>query len=108
MLATLLLFGAFLGILLSPLWLLLQLRALRHWHGWWRMVAVIPAAAVAGHAAFILARVLHDPTSHDLWPFELGMTLGAALVIISVVTMARKGRGRAARSSMRRRNLRQP
>ena len=90
MLATILLFGAFLGILLSPLWLLLQIRALREWRGAWRIVAVVPALAVAGHASFILARVLHDPTSHDLWPFELGMTLAAALAIVAMATAIRR------------------
>lgn len=90
MLATILLFGAFLGILLSPLWLLLQIRALRGWRGTWRIVAVVPAAAVTGHASFVLARVLHDPTSHDLWPFELGMTLAAALIVISLATAVRR------------------
>lgn len=90
MLATTLLFGAFLGILLSPLWLFLQIRALRAWRGWWRMVAAVPAIAVTGHASFILARVLHDPTSHDLWPFELGMTLAAALVFIALASALRR------------------
>lgn len=93
--ATLLLFAAFGGVLLSPLWLLLELRALRDWRGGWRVVALIPAAAVAGHASFILARVLHDPTAHDLWPFELGMTLAVSLVLIAIATHLQRRQGRA-------------
>lgn len=90
MLATLLLFGAFIGMVLSPLWLLLEIRALRHWRDTWRIAAVIPGAAVVGHGSFILARVLEVPTSHDAWPLELGMTLAAALVVIAAMTAVRR------------------
>lgn len=90
MLASILLFGAFAGMLLSPLWLLLEIRALRRWRGTWRMAAVVPAAAVVGHGSFVLARVLEVPTSHDAWPLELGMTLAAALVVIAAMTALRR------------------
>ncbi len=50
-----------------------------------RMVALLPLLALA----FVLVRILvdtqADPTSHNLWPFEVGMWSFLSLVFLSVL-----------------------
>lgn len=82
------------GVLLSPLWLLLQLRALRDWRGGWRLLAAVPAAAVAAHLLVIAAAVARDRTSHNLWPFELGMSVVPATALLGALALLRRRAGR--------------
>ncbi|MFN3310460.1 MAG: hypothetical protein ACK40R_02005 [Thermomonas sp.] len=67
-----------------PLW------ALWRWRGGWRWLAAVPAAAVA----FVLLRIVldtaRDPTSHNLWPFELVMVAGASLVAMLALALVRR------------------
>lgn len=50
-----------------PLW------GLWRWRGGWRMGAAIPAAVMAFVVLRILLGTAIDPTSHNLWPFEIVM-----------------------------------
>ena len=67
------LFGGFmllmlaLGILgiLAPAW------GLWHWRGGWRLAAAVPAALMAFVVLHIVAGTSIEPTSHNLWPFEV-------------------------------------
>lgn len=43
------------------------------WHGAWRMLAAVPAAAMAFVVLRIFIDTARDPTSHNLWPFEIVM-----------------------------------
>jgi hypothetical protein len=60
------------------------------WQGGWRVAAAVPAAVVS----FVILRILfdtaRDPTSHNLWPFEVLMFSAAALVAIGALKVARR------------------
>ena len=49
----------------------LPLAALRHWHGGWRLGAMLPLCALLAWAALILLSKALDADSHRLWPFEI-------------------------------------
>lgn len=67
-----------------PLW------SVRKWRGGWKIAAAVPAAVVAFVALRIIFDTARDPTSHNLWPFEI-ITFGAiALAIIGVLALARR------------------
>jgi hypothetical protein len=81
------LFGGFmllmlaLGVLgfLAPAW------GLWRWRGGWRLAAAIPALLMAFVVLRIVAGTSIDPTSHNLWPFEVfsagALSAGAMLVL---------------------------
>jgi hypothetical protein len=63
----------------APVWALLR------WQGAWRIAAMLPA----GLMAFVVLRLLldtsRDPTSHNLWPFEMLMFgAGSAAAMLSL------------------------
>lgn len=62
MLAMLGLLGTGLG---APVW------GMWKWRGGWRMAASVPAALMAFVVLRIVADTARDPTSHNLWPFEI-------------------------------------
>ena len=68
----------------------LPLRALVRWRGGWRVAATVPAALVA----FVILRLIlgtwMDPSSHNLWPFELLMVGGLSVAIMIVLMLLRK------------------
>lgn len=55
------------------------------WRGGWRFFAAIPAAVMAFVVLRIVIDTTRDPTSHNLWPFEIvmwgGLTCGAMLLL---------------------------
>jgi hypothetical protein len=73
--------------LLAPVW------GLWRWRGGWR----IAAAAPAGLMGFVVLRILVgtsiDPTSHNLWPFEILMVGAASTVFMIVLMVVRKVTG---------------
>jgi hypothetical protein len=73
-----------LGGLVAPL------LALRRWQGGWKLAAAVPAGIVG----FVILRIVvdtgADPTSHNLWPFEVLMAGLASLAIIGVLALARR------------------
>ncbi len=64
--------------------------ALWRWRGGWRVAAVVPAVLIA----FVVLRIgidtSADPTSHNLWPFEILEVGVLALVIMAALFLARR------------------
>ena len=56
----------------------------------WRIAAAAPLLLVLFAMARIVLGTTTDPTSHNLWPFELGMCALAALVIVGVLALGRR------------------
>jgi hypothetical protein len=78
----------FLGLVLAcigaPVW------ALWKWRGWWRLGAVVPFAVMAFVIGRIVVDTARDPTSHNLWPFEILYSGAAGLALIVVLAAARR------------------
>jgi hypothetical protein len=64
--------------------------AVLRWHGVWRLLALLPAGALA----FVIGRIVLDtsvdPTSHNLWPFELVFWGVPALLFLALVWLVRR------------------
>ena len=73
-----------LGGIAAPLW------AMRRWHGRWRLAAAAPLAVVAFVVLRILVDTARDPTSHNLWPFEILQAGILSLLVVGVLLAARK------------------
>jgi hypothetical protein len=60
------------------------------WRGGWRLAAAVPAIMMV----FVVLRVVFgaaaDPTSHNLWPFEILQVGAASVVIMALLLIARK------------------
>jgi hypothetical protein len=70
-----------------PLW------SVWKWRGAWRIAAAVPACAVLFVVLRIVVDTARDPTSHNLWPFELLQVGIVALLIVGVLKLARKFSG---------------
>ena len=68
----------------GPLW------GLWRWRGGWRMAALLPAAIMAFVVLRLLIDTARDPTSHNLWPFEILMWGGFSCLWMLVVGLVRK------------------
>ena len=77
----------------APLW------ALWKWRGGWRLAAVVPVAVMAFVVGRIVVDTSRDPTSHNLWPFEILYSGAAGLALIVVLALARRFTGAGARAS---------
>lgn len=68
----------------APAW------GLWRWRGGWRLAAAVPAVMVV----FVILRIVigtsTDPTSHNLWPFEILMVSALSLVVMATMKVARK------------------
>lgn len=68
----------------------LPILAMRRWHGSWRVAAAVPLVVMA----FVLLRIvfgaMRDPTSHNLWPFEILQVAALSLVTMAALWFARK------------------
>lgn len=68
----------------------LPLRGAMRWRGGWRIAAFAPL----GLMGFVILRIVIDtaidPTSHNLWPFEILMFGAVALAIIGALMVARR------------------
>lgn len=60
------------------------------WHGGWRIAAAVPAALMAFVVLRILLGTSFDPTSHNLWPFEILLSGALSVVVMIAVAGARK------------------
>jgi hypothetical protein len=76
-----------LGGIAVPLW------SAWRWQGGWRIAALVPVAVLAFVALRIVVDTARDPTSHNLWPFEIIMVGGGALLAIGVLRLARRWAG---------------
>ncbi len=85
-------FGGFMLVMVAlgvagigvPLWCVWK------WRGAWRIAAAIPAAAVVFVVLRIVIDTARDPTSHNLWPFEVLMVGTGALLGIGVLKLVRR------------------
>lgn len=68
----------------------LEVVLIRSWRGWWRRMAFVPAAAVALWAAMIIVSTILDPTSHNLWPFELVLWLAGAFAALGLMALIKR------------------
>jgi hypothetical protein len=66
------------------------LLALRRWQGGWKLAAAVPAGIVG----FVILRIVvdtgADPTSHNLWPFEVLIAGLASLAVVGALAVARR------------------
>jgi hypothetical protein len=70
--------------------LALPLRALRRWDGAWRVAAAVPLLWIGFVVLRIAVGTASDPTSHNLWPFEILYAGVVSLVLIGALTLARR------------------
>jgi len=83
------------GFMLSMLALLVAGVALPAWAWWkwrggWRLAAALPIAIMGFVVARIVVDTSQDPTSHNLWPFEILMFGAASVAIVVVLVVARR------------------
>ena len=79
--------------LIAPVWQFFR------WRGGWRLAAAIPAAVAAFVVLRIAVDVSRDPTSHNLWPFEVlitGAGCGVAALVLALVRWLLGARASAA------------
>ncbi|MGH8647845.1 MAG: hypothetical protein ACREUP_00860 [Burkholderiales bacterium] len=72
----------------APLW------GVWKWRGGWRIAAAVPALAMAFVIGRIVVDTARDPTSHNLWPFEILMWGGASAVWMGVLALMKRVVGR--------------
>jgi hypothetical protein len=70
--------------------IVLPILAMRRWQGGWRLAATLPALWIGFVVLRIVAGTAVDPTSHNLWPFELLTASVISLVLIGAFAAARR------------------
>lgn len=86
--------GAVLG--LGLLGIVAPFVALRRWSGGWRLAAAVPLAIIALVLLNIMVGVAIDPTSHNLFPFEIlmaGMVSGGLMIALWLARRFMRKRG---------------
>jgi hypothetical protein len=83
----LLAFPLLLGIPLAYAWL--QVRALRRWVGAWRFAAAVPVVGWVVWGGDFARDVAVDPTSHNLFPFEILVGVGLATAYLCALALGR-------------------
>ena len=68
----------------APAW------ALWRWRGGWRLAAAAPAALMAFVALRFVLDTARDPTSHNLWPFEVLIHGAISVGCVAVLLFARR------------------
>jgi len=68
----------------APLW------SVWKWRGGWRIAAAVPAAVMLFVVLRLIVDTARDPTSHNLWPFEILQFGVVALVLIGVLKLVRR------------------
>lgn len=69
-----------------PIW------AWRRWQGNWRRLAAVPAVVMGLVVLNIIIGGVIDPTSHNLWPFEIVMWGGVSCVWMLAISLLRRWR----------------
>jgi len=88
---TALFFGFMLAVLALGLGgLIVPMYCVWKWRGRWKIAAAVPLAVVAFVVGRILIDTARDPTSHNLWPFEILIWCAVALVAIGVLWAVRR------------------
>lgn len=68
----------------------LEIMIFRRWRGAFRLLGLLPAAALFIVILNIIIGVQIDPTSHNLWPFEITTWSGIGLVYVGALLIIRK------------------
>lgn len=76
----------------APAW------ALWRWRGGWRLAAALPAGLMALVVLRIVLDTARDPTSHNLWPFEVLVMGSVSLGLVLVLAIARRATGARGRA----------
>jgi hypothetical protein len=76
--------GLLVGGFVAPAW------ALWKWRQGWRMAASVPAALMGFVVLRIVVETAHDPTSHNLWPFEVLIYGTISLAFMTALKIARR------------------
>lgn len=76
-----------LGGIAVPLW------SVWKWRGGWRLAAAVPAALIGFVVLRIIVDTSRDPTSHNLWPFEILQFGTVALIAIGIMKFIRRRLG---------------
>jgi hypothetical protein len=63
--------------------------AILRWRGRWRLLASLPSAVFALFCIWLLVDISQNPTSHNLWPFEVAIWSIAALGILGIMALAK-------------------
>ena len=74
---------------LTILAITLPLRARNHWHGNWKHVATLPFIALALIVFNIIVGITLDPSSHNLFPFEILLWSLGSLGFIGICSLIR-------------------
>ena len=78
-------------LLLGVVLLGLGARALVVWRGKWRWAALAPMVLVLGVVLRIVLDIRADPTSHNLWPFEVLAAVVAGGALLGLLELIRVG-----------------
>jgi hypothetical protein len=81
-------FALLLGVPLAYAWV--QVLLLRRWVGGWRLAAALPLAGCAVWAVNFAWDVTSDATSHNLFPFEILIGAGVALLYLGCLAALRR------------------
>lgn len=76
--------------------IVLPIVAFRKWQGGWKVAAAVPMCIMGFAILQIIVGVILDPTSHNLWPFELIFIGAISLAMIVILKIARFFIGRRA------------
>ena len=60
------------------------------WRGGWRLASAIPIAVMGFVVLRIVVGTARDPTSHNLWPFEIIMWGAASVIAMAALKLARR------------------
>ena len=68
-------------------------QGVRRWRGGWRVAAAVPIVMMAFVVLRLVVGVAADPTSHNLWPFEILQAGALSMVFMLVLFVARRFSG---------------
>ncbi|MFH0798930.1 MAG: hypothetical protein V2A66_01970 [Pseudomonadota bacterium] len=68
----------------------LSIYLLKRWNGFFRIAAALPVLVLTGFIAVVSIGIAKDPTSHNLWPFELVMWGGGTFIYLGLVALLKR------------------
>ncbi len=89
------LFSGFMLVIVALLvaGIVIPLRSAWKWRGGWKIAAAVPVCVMGFVVLRIIVDTARDPTSHNLWPFEILTTGVIALACIGALKLARRFMG---------------
>ena len=71
--------------LVAVAYVVVQVRSFATRHGAWRVAAALPLIGVGLVVGRVVADTRRDPTSHNLWPLEVLVSVAVALVALGLL-----------------------